>query len=216
VGGTAAGVTTPPYRIVTERLVLRCWDPQDAPLLKEAVDSSLDELRRWMPWAKHEPQTLAEKVVLLRRFRGRFDLGEDFTYGIFSRDETAVVGGTGLHPRVGQDAFEIGYWIRTSRVGAGLATEAAAALTRVAFELCGVDRVEIRVDPENERSRAIPVRLGFGEEARLRRRLRYPDPRDVLVYTLFAEEFVSSRVAATAIEAFDARGAPVRLGEAAP
>jgi RimJ/RimL family protein N-acetyltransferase len=216
VGGTAAGVTTPPYRIVTERLVLRCWDPQDAPLLKEAVDSSLDELRRWMPWAKHEPQTLAEKVVLLRRFRGRFDLGEDFTYGIFSRDETAVVGGTGLHPRVGQDAFEIGYWIRTSRVGAGLATEAAAALTRVAFELCGVDRVEIRVDPENERSRAIPVRLGFGEEARLRRRLRYPEPRVVLVYTLFAEEFVSSRVAATAIEAFDARGAPVRLGEAAP
>jgi RimJ/RimL family protein N-acetyltransferase len=209
-------VTTPPYRIVTERLVLRCWDPHDAPLLKEAVDSSLDELRRWMPWAKHEPQTLAEKVVLLRRFRGRFDLGEDFTYGIFSRDETAVVGGTGLHPRVGQDAFEIGYWIRTSRVGAGLATEAAAALTRVAFELCGVDRVEIRVDPENERSRAIPVRLGFGEEATLRRRLRYPEPRDVVVFTLFAEELASSPVAAIELEAFDASGAPVRLGEARP
>ena len=46
----------PPYRIVTERLVLRTWEPRDAPLLKEAVDSSIDHLLPWMPWAAHEPQ----------------------------------------------------------------------------------------------------------------------------------------------------------------
>ena len=39
---------TPPYRIVTERLVVRCYDPRDASLVKDAVDSSLDELRAWM------------------------------------------------------------------------------------------------------------------------------------------------------------------------
>ena len=39
-----------PYRIETERLVLRCYDPEDAPLLKDAVDRSLDHLRPWMPW----------------------------------------------------------------------------------------------------------------------------------------------------------------------
>jgi RimJ/RimL family protein N-acetyltransferase len=204
-------MTTPPYRIVTERLVVRCWEPSDAPLLKEAIDSSLDELRAWMPWAKHEPQTLEEKVVLLRRFRGRFDLGEDFTYGIFSRDEAEVVGGTGLHARVGDGAFEIGYWIRTGRAGAGLASETAAALTRVALELCGVDRVEIRVDPRNERSKAIPRRLGFAEEATLRRRLRYPAPGDVVVYALFADDLPSSPAAVAPIEAYDAAGAPVRL-----
>ena len=121
----------PAYRIVTERLVVRCWEPRDAALLREAIDSSLDELGPWMPWAKHEPQTLEEKVILLRRFRGRFDLGEDFTYGILLRDESEVVGGTGLHTRGGEDAFEIGYWIRTSRVGEGLATEATAG-TRIA------------------------------------------------------------------------------------
>ena len=43
---------TPPYRIVTERLVLRCWEPRDAAALKEAVDASLDHLRPWMPWAQ--------------------------------------------------------------------------------------------------------------------------------------------------------------------
>ena len=52
----------PPYRIVTERLVVRCWEPRDAPLLKEAVDSSLDDLRPWMPWAYDEPQTVADEA----------------------------------------------------------------------------------------------------------------------------------------------------------
>jgi RimJ/RimL family protein N-acetyltransferase len=199
-------VTDPPYRIATDRLVLRCWEPRDAPLLKDAVDSSLEHLRPWMPWAEQEPQPLEEKIALLRRFRGQFDLGEDFVYGIFARDESHVVGGTGLHRRVGEDAFEIGYWIRVSRAGEGLATEATAALTRVALELCGVDRVEIRIDPANERSRAIPRRLGFTEEATLRRRLQYPEPRDVVVYSLFADGFASSPPAAAAVEAYDATG----------
>jgi RimJ/RimL family protein N-acetyltransferase len=126
----------PPYRIETPRLVLRCWEPRDAPLLKDALDSSLEHLRPWMPWARYEPEPLEAKVDLLRRFRGSFDLGQDFVYGIFSREESEVLGGTGLHTRVGDDAFEIGYWIRASRTREGLATEAAAALTRVAFDVC--------------------------------------------------------------------------------
>jgi RimJ/RimL family protein N-acetyltransferase len=120
-----------------------------------------------LSWAHGEPQTVAEKVALLRRFRGRFDLGQDFVYGIFTSDEAEVVGGTGLHTRAGDDAFEIGYWIRGSQAGRGIATEASAALTRVAFELCGVDRVEIRVEPANVASLRIPQKLGFAVEATL-------------------------------------------------
>ena len=199
----------PPYRIVTERLVLRCWEPRDAPLLKEAVDSSIDHLLPWMPWAVHEPQSLEDKVALLRQFRGKFDLGQDFTYGIFTPDEEQAVGGTGLHTRIGDDAFEIGYWIRASRAGEGLATESTAALTRVAFELTDVDRIEIRCEPENERSRAIPRKLGYREEATLRRRLRHPEPRDVVVYSLFRDDFGSSPVATAVVEAYDAVGTRV-------
>ncbi|HMI29927.1 MAG TPA: GNAT family protein [Gaiellaceae bacterium] len=199
----------PPYRIVTERLVLRCWEPRDAPLLKEAVDSSIDHLLPWMPWAAHEPQSLEEKVALLRQFRGKFDLGQDFTYGIFTRDEQRVVGGTGLHTRIGDEAFEIGYWIRASRAGEGLGTESTAALTRVAFELTDVDRIEIRCEPENERSRAIPRKLGYLEEATLRRRLRQPEPRDVVIYSLFRSDFAASPSAAAAVEAYDAAGTRV-------
>jgi RimJ/RimL family protein N-acetyltransferase len=198
-------LNTPPYRIVTDRLVLRCWEPRDAPVLKEAVDSSLDQLRPWMPWAEHEPQTLEEKVALLRTFRGNFDLDNDFVYGVFSRDEAGVVGGSGLHLRRGPNAFEIGYWIRTDRAGQGLATEATAALTRVGFELGGVDWIEIRCDPTNERSRAIPHKLGYVEEATLRRRLE-PGPRDVVIYSIFADGYEGSPPAAAGVEAYDVLG----------
>ena len=185
---------------------MRCWEPADAPLLKEAVDSSLDELRPWMPWAADEPQSLEEKVALLRRFRSAFDRAEDFVYGIFDSREAEVVGGTGFHTRRGEDALEIGYWIRTSRTGAGLATEAVAALTRVGLELCDVDRIEIRTDPSNERSRAIPRRLGYAEEAILRRRLAYPERRDVVVHTLFRDELSLCPAARANVEAYDALG----------
>ena len=200
---------TLPYRIVTERLVLRCWEPRDAPLLKDAVDSSIDHLLPWMPWAADEPQSLAEKVELLRQFRGRFDLGTDFVYGMFAADESEAVGGTGLHTRAGPEAYEIGYWVRASRAGEGLATESTAALTRVAFELSDVERIEIRCDPANERSRAIPRKLGYTEEATLRGRLHYPGPRDVVLYTLFRDDFEASPSAVAGLEAYDAGGTRV-------
>jgi RimJ/RimL family protein N-acetyltransferase len=201
----------PPYRIVTERLVLRCWDPHDAPLLKDAVDSSMEHLLPWMPWAANEPQSLEEKVELLRQFRGKFDLGQDFTYGIFNRDEADVVGGTGLHTRVGPEAYEIGYWIRRDRTGEGLATESAAALTRAAFELTEIDRIEIRCDPANVRSRAIPRKLGYTEEVTLRRRSHHhhPEPRDVVVYSLFREDYPLSPATSVTLEAYDAAGTRV-------
>jgi len=199
----------PPYRVRTERLTIRCWEPRDAPLFEEALHTSLDHLRPWMPWAHDEPTPLDEKIDRLRRFRGMFDLGQDFVYGIFTPDESEVLGGTGLHPRVGDEALEIGYWLRASRVGQGLAREAAAALTTVAFRVCGVDRVEIRIDPANESSLRIPRSLGFTEEATLRRRLptRDGEPlRDAVVFALFAEELDGSAAAAVPVEAYDVLG----------
>jgi RimJ/RimL family protein N-acetyltransferase len=199
----------PPYRIRTERLTIRCWEPRDASLLKDALDSSLDHLRPWMPWALEEPRPLDEKVELLRAFRGRFDLGQDFVYALFGRDETEVVGGSGLHTRLGDGALEIGYWLRASRVGSGLAREAAAALTYVAFRVCRVDRVEIRVDPANEASLRIPRALGFVEEGTLRRRLPAGEdgvPRDMVLFAAFRHAFEQSPLAGTELEAFDAAG----------
>ena len=129
----------PAYRIITPRLVVRCWEPTDAPLMKAAIDSSVEHLLPWMPWASAEPEELQKKIDLLRHFRGQFDLGVDFVYGIFDRDETAVIGGTGLHTRVGEGAREIGYWIRLEEIGKGYATEAARAVLSRAPGLDVVD-----------------------------------------------------------------------------
>ena len=199
-----------PYRIeISDGPVLRCWEPRDAALLKDAVDSSLDHLRQWMPWAHGEPQSLGEKVELLRLFRGNFDLGQDYVYGIFSADESEALGGSGLHTRVGDGAFEIGYWIRASQVGRGIATITAAALTKVGIELGCADRIEIHVDPANEASCRIPRRLGYREEGTLRRRLPTAGGtprRDAVIFSLLAEELAGSSAAATQLRAFDARG----------
>lgn len=199
---------SPAYRIETERLVLRCWDPKDGPMLKEAVDMSLEHLRPWMPWAMHEPEELEAKVERLRRFRGNFDLGVDFTYGIFNRDESEALGGTGLHTRLGPDALEIGYWIRVDHIGQGLATELSAALTRVAFEVHQIHRVEIHCRPSNVRSAAVPRKLGFTHEATLRRRVLESDGNygDTMVWTMFQDEYEHSPVVDYAFTAFDALG----------
>ena len=199
---------SPAYRIHTQRTVIRCWDPVDAPLLKKAVDESLEHLRPWMEWAKGEPTDLQEKIDLLRRFRGEFDLGQGFTYGIFDPAETLVLGGTGLYPRLGEGAREIGYWIHKSHINQGLATEVVAALARTAFEIEGLDRVEIHVDPQNVRSAAVPRKLGFYHEATLRRRDLTPDgdPRDTMIWTLFAADYPSSPAAGADVEAYDVIG----------
>lgn len=203
----------PAYRIHTRRLVIRCWNPVDAPLLKAAIDASLDHLRPWMPWAAREPQDLYQKIELLRTFRGHFDLGQDFVFGIFNRDETQVLGGTGLHARLEQGAREIGYWIHKDYINQGLATEVSAALTKIAFVVDQVNRVEIHCDPKNVRSAAVPQKLGFTLEATLRRRV--PDGegelRDIMIWTLFADAYPSSPAASAEIEAFDVVGREIIL-----
>jgi RimJ/RimL family protein N-acetyltransferase len=196
-----------PYRIETERLVIRAWQRDDAALLKEALDSSLEHLRAWMPWADDEPQTLEEKTALVEAFRSQFDAGENFIYGIFSPDESEVLGGTGLHARVGPGGLEIGYWVRASATRQGIAAESSAAVTRAGFEVCEADRIEIRIEPRNEPSLGVPRKLGFVEEATLRRRLpgRKGEPlRDVTIFTMFSEDF--DPAIAPPLRALDAGG----------
>lgn len=198
----------PAYRIHTSRLVLRCWSPGDAPLLMQSIHESLEHLRPWMPWIAQEPETLDEKVQRLRRMRAAFDRDEDYVYGVFDRAETKVLGGTGLHTRVGPNAREIGYWIHVDHLRRGYARELSAALTKVAFLVDRCERVEIHCDPANVASARVPEALGFVHEATLGRRVRTADgaPRDSMIWTMFADRLASSPCASAEVEAFDAAG----------
>jgi RimJ/RimL family protein N-acetyltransferase len=195
----------PAYRIVTARLVIRCYHPTDAPLLKVSIDENIEHLRPWMPWIAGEPTELQEKVNLLRMFRGSFDLGKDFTYAIFNPEESRLLGGCGLHTRLGEGAREIGYWIHKEFTGQGLATETSAALTKVAFEVDNVSRVEIHCDDRNTGSAAVPRKLGYTLEGSI------PEPdhldgsimRNTLIWVLSAQQYSASPCAQIAIQAFD-------------
>lgn len=198
----------PAYRIETPRLCIRCYNPEDAPLLQDAIMKSVEHLRPWMPWVNTEPEELKTKVERLRRFRSEFDSNKNFTMGIFNPAETELLGGTGLHPRVGAKAFEIGYWIHVDHVNKGYATETSEALTKVAFEIEKVNRVEIHCDPKNIKSAAIPKKLGFVFEANLRKRTEnhMGELIDSMVYSMISEEYLNSSIVNAKISAFDAMG----------
>jgi RimJ/RimL family protein N-acetyltransferase len=202
--------SNPAYRIETKRLVIRCYNPSDAPLLAESVTESLEHLRPWMPWVYNEPEPIEEKIRRLKLFRGNFDLGQNFTYGIFNLEETKLMGGTGLHTRLGENELEIGYWIHKDHINQGLVTESTAALVKVAFEIIHVHRLEIHCDPENFASAAVPRKLGFTHEGTLRAKTRFLDGwSDSMIWGLLETEYPDSPSSKADIKAFDANGQQV-------
>lgn len=204
---SVSNIPNPAYRIETKRLVLRCWNPEDAAMIQEATAANKEHLLPFMLWAADEPQTVEQKVELIRKFRGLFDRGEDYGYGIFNQDESRALGGTGLHTRPKDNAFEIGYWLHKDFINQGLITESTAALTKVAFELYHVDRMEIHCSVDNLASAAVPRKLGYIHEA-TRRRLSFANGKssDSMILTLFADEYPSTPCASTEIKVFDVVG----------
>ena len=99
--------------------------------------------------------------------------------------EGRLVGGLGLH-RIDWPLgrFEIGYWRRAGFEGRGLVTEGVIAIARMAFDVLGARRVEIRMDDRNERSWKLAERAGFTLEAVLRfdAATLHGEPRSTRVY----------------------------------
>jgi RimJ/RimL family protein N-acetyltransferase len=76
----------------------------------------------------------------------------------------------------------------------------------VAFEVDGVQAVEIHCDAENTRSAAIPRKLGFTLDA-TRLRDRCPEGlRTTLIFSLLALEYPATPSAQAQLQAFDAMG----------
>ena len=99
--------------------------------MHEAVTESIEHLRPWMPWIAEEPlHGRAASRAASPAGRPLWDAG-DRVYGMFVGDE--VVGGCGLHARIGPGGLEIGYWVRAGRTGRGYATAASRLLTDIAF-----------------------------------------------------------------------------------
>ena len=148
-----------PDYLETDRLVLRTWRREDARAIGIAVTESLDHLLPWMPWAALEPLPLDDRRKLIDEWDAQRRAGKEVVYGVFL--DGTVVGGSGLHQRIGPGTLEIGYWIHVDHVRRGYASEVSAALTEVAFSVDGIERVEIHHDRANVASSGVPRVLGY-------------------------------------------------------
>lgn len=201
------------YRIETERLIIRCYQPSDAHLLWQSVNESIEHLRPWMPWINNEPEDVQAKLERIRKMRANFDSDTDYTFGIFDKTEQTLIGSTGLHTRVGKDAREIGYWINVNEINKGYATEAVCALTKIGFEIEHLARIEIHCDSRNTNSFSIPKKLGYQLEATLKGRFRDNNdiPRDKMIWTLFSENYCHTNIKSTLLKAFDILGQEIKI-----
>jgi RimJ/RimL family protein N-acetyltransferase len=142
-------------------LLLRPFSPDDAPAVRAAIDESLDQVQRWLPWGAEEPSTLEHLTARLTRHAADFASGTAWRYAVVDAADGAFIGSGALLPYPGPGALEVGYWIRRSDAGHGLATRVAAALVRHAFLHHGVDRMELWTRVGNEPSMAVARRIGF-------------------------------------------------------
>jgi ribosomal-protein-serine acetyltransferase len=175
--------------------VLRPFQPSDVGELTETVIANREHLAPWMPWA--ERYSVEDCAAYLDLKQAQMEADELFEGAVVL--EGRIVGAAGFH---GVDRLNrstsIGYWLAADVVGRGLMTGAVRAMLDRAFGTWGLHRVIIEAVVDNVRSRAIPERLGFREEALLREakliRGRY---EDAVLYAMLASDWSPGRPEAT-------------------
>jgi len=173
---------------VDDATALRLLCAQDAPELFALTDSNRKHLRAWLPWVD---ATLSEvdSAAFIEAVTAQRESGRGPTFAVLR--DGAIVGIAGFKPihrssRVG----EIGYWLAADAQGRGTMTECCRILVRYAFLTLDLNCVVIAAATENQRSRAIPERLGFKFEGVLRERENlYGTFVDHAVYSQLRAEF---------------------------
>jgi ribosomal-protein-serine acetyltransferase len=157
-----------PIRLTTDdpETVLDPVRIEDVPELYAAIDRNRQHLREWLPWVTPEYDIdyayrfVADRIVEQERRTALMCV---------IRYRGNIAGAIGLHTIDAVNrATSIGYWLDAAQCGRGIMTRACRAVVECAFRDYGLHRVEIRCAIGNERSCAIPRRLGFIEEGVLR------------------------------------------------
>ncbi|MCL9683862.1 GNAT family N-acetyltransferase [Legionella maioricensis] len=155
--------------IETKRLILRTPTLGDERPLNQAINESLPELQRWMPWASDPSLEPTIQFVRAGIESWRDEDQRDFPLVVVHKEYQEIIGACGYNYRSNPmvPLYEIGYWLMTKYTGLGLATEMVTALARFAFETLHAARVQIVTQVENIRSRRVAEKCGFEIESRL-------------------------------------------------
>ncbi len=177
---------------INEKTYLRKLETRDAPALFKLVDSSREELRRWLPWLD-DNKSVKDSEAFIRSSLAQETSNNGFQAGIWHDGQLAgVIGLHGINWRDRQTM--IGYWLGSEYQGKGIVTEACEALLKYAFEILGLNRVVIRAAEGNDKSIAVAKRLGFSREGLLRENeWLYDHYQDMFVYAMLAKDFKESQ-----------------------
>lgn len=160
------GGSLPPERLTHDLVVLVRATPSHLMGLHAAIESSHAELYPWMDWVDRSPQPLDVTRSFLEARADAWRTREEFAYAMTDPVSAEVIGMCSLMARAGPGRLEIGYWVRTDRTGAGIATAAADLLTDAGLAVHAIDIVEIHHDEANTASGRIPEKLGYLEVSR--------------------------------------------------
>ncbi len=181
---TATALPDPPLR--ADGIGLRPLDWRDIDPLVEACNDPViaEYIPVPSPYTKDDARAYAAITA-----RG-FESGDNLQFAVVDEDGR-LLGSCGLnHASEGRQTIEIGYWVAPWARRRGVATAAVRLLAGWALGALGFERVELYAAVDNVASRRVAVKAGFTEEGylRARERTRGGQRRDMLVYSLLADE----------------------------
>ncbi|WCN81186.1 GNAT family N-acetyltransferase [Micromonospora sp. LH3U1] len=143
----------------TERLRLRRLTMADVDALVE-LDSDPEVMRFLTGGVATPPATVRDEQLprLLAQYDRHPGLGR---WAAVDPQTSGFVGWFALDPSADGTEAELGYRLRRSAWGHGLATEGSTALVRYAFDTVGVRRVWAETMTVNERSRRVLEKAGL-------------------------------------------------------
>jgi RimJ/RimL family protein N-acetyltransferase len=172
--------------VADARIRIRLRSDADTPALIAACRDP--EVPRWTRVPDGYDEThAAEWSVRAARLQ---EAGEAVPLAIADAETDEFLGSIGIQEIDREEGrCDIGYFLAPDARGRGLMTSAVRLMTRWAFENLPVDRVQIKVQPENGRSRAVAERAGYTFEGVLRSHTVIKGRRqDMAMYSLLRGE----------------------------
>jgi RimJ/RimL family protein N-acetyltransferase len=146
------------------RIILRPCHPRDADAIYTAVRESIAELSKWAPWCPLD-YSMSHCRPWLESRAASWSEGREYDFVILDAHDSTFLGGCALNTINRAHNFaNLGYWVRTSRTGQGIATAATRLVARFGFEKLGFTRLEIVVAVGNKASQRVAEKAGAMRE----------------------------------------------------
>jgi len=166
---------------------IRPYQRDDVPALHQAAQESYQDIAPWMPWC-HAEYSLAEAETWVDAVIAGSKAGTIYDFAILVDDRYA--GACGINQLNPHDRVaNLGYWLRSSCTGKGVAAWAARQVIEWAFDNTILNRIEIVVAVDNLRSQRVAEKLGANRDAVLpMRTMAGGSPSDAIMYSVLRRD----------------------------